>query len=388
MLSFVSFGSGKQKMKRLNQFRRPLVLGIDQDACTSTMALPDRLAAYGNNTGNLLFGEALYQVVDNARRASYHFENEQIEEADVVVIAAANWVSRHSDFGWLARRLKSFGRPVVLIGIGVQVEEGGHPAVSDGTRMLLDLASETSSSISVRGEETAEALSELGYSNVVTTGCPSLLLSGGKISDGIAPPEPSVTNTCLMATRHLFDQSASKQREIYSLAYQCRFDILLQSELADMYFALDQQRSDHIIDVSNKVLADAYGTSNIPSIRTYLREKGKVFFSAQDWRNYLQTIDFVVGTRIHGTIAAVLSGKLGFLLCHDVRTAELAKSMGIPHAMLSSLPSITAENIFDAIRSADFTVTRQKYLKYEANFREFFRSNGLKLRVPKRMFGC
>jgi hypothetical protein len=113
----------------LTKYTRPLVLGIDQDAPYAQKPLEERLASFGNNTGNLLFAEALYQVVGNAQRATYHFHKDQIDQSDVVVVAAANWINPHGDFGGLAERLKSFGKPVVLVGIGIQVAEGEEPRV-------------------------------------------------------------------------------------------------------------------------------------------------------------------------------------------------------------------------------------------------------------------
>lgn len=372
----------------LTSYSRPIVLGINQDAPNAHRPLAERLDFLGKNTGNLLFGEALYQVVGNARRASYHYTPKEAESADVAVIAAANWINPHSDFGDFARRLRSFGLPVVLVGIGLQVSASDPgPRVTDGTRQLLDLAAETSAMISVRGERTAQALRDWGYGNVMATGCPSLLLSGGRFATHGARPEPTPANTVLMGTRHLTATASASQNAIYRLAYRTGTDLLLQSELADMYFATDVSRGADVVDAANRALRLSYDEPDIPRIRRYLLEHGKVFFHARDWKSYLLGKEYVIGTRIHGTIAAILSGRRGLLLHHDVRTAELAKVMGIPAAPLEDVGAGGFDRLAELVAAADFDLTRRIFATYFEGFRRFFALNGIPLREPARGFG-
>lgn len=371
----------------MNKFNNPLVLGIDQNTPSSQMSLPERLSFFGQNTGNFLFGEALFQIVDNAQRAAYHFGIREIEKADVVVIAAANWINAYSDFGNLATRLKSFGKPVILVGIGIQVSGTREPQVTDGTRALLDLAAETSAMISTRGYLTEEALKGWGYNNVMATGCPSLLLSDGYFMGHAFRPEPTPENTVLMSTRHLLNQTSPDQCEIYRIAYQNGVDMLMQSEIADMYFIKNTPRDPSIIAKANSALTKCYGDPSVENIRAYLIEHGKVFFHAKPWKSYLQSKEYVIGTRIHGTIAAILSGRRGVLLNHDPRTAELADIMGIPTASIDHLNPASFEKMAEMIMSTDFDLTRRNFSAYYARFREFFRKNGIEMRKPVNRFG-
>ncbi|MGC5198713.1 polysaccharide pyruvyl transferase family protein, partial [Aphanothece microscopica] len=179
---------------------------------------------------------------------------------------------------------------------------------SDGTRALLNLAAETSAMISVRGYRTAEVLKDWGYANVMATGCPSLLLAGGRFTTHATTPRPTADNTVLMGTRHLYRPTSAIQNEIYRFAYRNGVDMIMQSELADMFFIEDISRDTVTAVKSNPVLATCYGDARVEGIRNYLRHHGKVFFHARDWRSYLQRKEYVIGTRIHGTIAAILSG--------------------------------------------------------------------------------
>lgn len=371
----------------MTKYTRPLVLGINQDAPTADMPLETRLAAYGDNTGNLLFGEALFQVVDNAQRSGYHFRKKPIDDADVVVVAAANWINAHSNFSRLTDRLKSFGKPVVLVGIGIQAAEGEAPQVTPGTRSLLDLAAETSAMISVRGHRTAEVLQGWGYPNVMATGCPSLLLAGGRFTSHHDTPRPTAANTVLMGTRHHFRPTSAAQQEIYRFAYRHGVDMVMQSELADMYFTEDLPRDTMTALKANPILAACYGDVGIEGIRSYLRRQGKAFFHARDWRSYLQGKEYVIGTRIHGTIAAILSGVRGILLSHDPRTAELAEIMGIPTARLQDLETLDFDRLAALVDATDFDLTRRTFPAYRQRFEDFFDRNGIALRPPVTRFG-
>lgn len=371
----------------MNTYEKPLVLGINQDAPRDGMPLDTRLDRFGQNTGNLLFGEALFQVVGNSQRASYHYGVREIEAADVVVVAAANWINPHSDFGGIAQRLRSHGKPVVLVGIGLQQPSLELTDLKDGTRALLDLAAETSGAISTRGHRTAELLRGWGYANVMATGCPSLLLSDGKFTSHVFTPEPTPENTVLMGTRHLLYRTSPVQDEIYRTAYQSGSDIVMQSELADMYFILGEPRDDDLGAKANATLSASYGEPDIAAIRKYLVEHGHVFFHARDWRSYLQRKEYVVGTRVHGVIATILSGRRGILLNHDPRTAELAEIMGIPSVSLEDVGPISFERIAELIKETDFDQTRRRFAEYHANFARFFAANGLPMRAPNRLFG-
>lgn len=351
------------------------------------MSLPERLSFYGQNTGNFLFAESLCQVVDGARFGSYHFKPSDIKDADVVVVAAANWINSHSDFGNFAARLRSFGKPVILVGIGIQVEGSQKPEITPGTRDLLDLAAETSALISVRGYETEKVLNHWGYNNVIATGCPSLLLANGVFASHAFKPTPTSENTVLMGTRHLMNTTSFEQESLYRLAYSSRADILMQSELADMYFIENIARDHDVAEKANAVLTKTYNDPDVNNIRNYLYRHGKVFFQAKSWRKYLQGKEYVIGTRIHGTIAAILSGTRGILLTHDQRTVELASIMGIPSYSISDFFPSSFERISEMISETDFGATCRRFSHYHKNFEEFFQSNGVLLRSPLRRFG-
>ena len=120
----------------------------------------------------------------------------------------------------------------------------------------------------------------------------------------------------------------------HNQALKGNYDILLQSELSDIYLTLESADEDLITDSGFKAIAGAYGMSEIHTIQSYLRSHGKVFLNYPDWIAFMKTRTLCFGTRIHGTVASLLAGTPAMLVCHDSRTLEMARSMSIPMVSL------------------------------------------------------
>lgn len=308
-------------------FKRPIVFGIDGRMPMQTSSFDDRMMAFGHNTGNVFFSEALYRVLGNARRASYAPRAQAFEGRDVIIIAAANWINSYSDFGWLADRIERSQLPVLMVGLGAQAAFGeATPAMSPGTDRLLRIVAERSAAISVRGVFTADVLARYGITNVVVTGCPSLLLAGRHAPKAARPDSLSWERCAMHATRGHFDKGDALQRYLYRQAMRHDVDLVLQAEAPELMLcwgaASDIQRVE-------EVLSDCYGRP-AADVRTYIDKRARVFSTEDEWVSALSQKSFSIGTRFHGTIAALLAGINATLITHDTRTAEMAEVMNIP----------------------------------------------------------
>ena len=356
-------------------YNRPLVLGIDSNkAFRREISTRQLLADFGNNTGNLVFSEAVFRSLANARRSPYAFDHGAAIQSDVLVIAAANWLNPYSDFGALADRLEATQRPVVIVGLGAQSTlDHSIPKLTPGTLKLVRLASESSKCISVRGDFTREVLNAYGVTNVRATGCPSLLLSGATAPsiDRSRLERPIV----LHATRHLFNLADPYQLRIYRESYQQRIDLVLQSELADAIVRRGADEDE--MEAAGAVLAKVYDTDDLASVTTFLREKARIFFTLEDWMAFLKESGPCVGTRIHGTVMAILSGTPAVLVAHDSRTLEMAKKMSIPYVLSEQFKEFRSEDIRDLARGIDYDDLTRGYTPYLKEFINFFDENGL-----------
>ena len=53
----------------------------------------------------------------------------------------------------------------------------------------------------------------------------------------------------------------------------------------------------------------------------------------------MRRFDFVVGSRIHGTLIGLQAGVPSLCIVHDSRTLELCQTMKVPHVLAASLGS-------------------------------------------------
>lgn len=330
----------------------------------------------GSNSGNMIFAEALNKVITNNKAVSFQLTDVEISECDAVIFAAANWLNPRSNFGHLADRLEKTNLPVFAVGLGAQSSlEKEMPQLSDGTLRFLRMISERSKSISTRGVFSSEVLEHYGIKNSVPTGCPSLLLTGRTAFR--FDRNPSLDRVTVHGTRHGFHLGSKFHNTFYKKAYDSRFDILLQSETADIIVAtgddsdLEQQMS------ARQLIHQAYAAETEVSAISYIQKHGKFFTNYESWIEYMKSRTFCVGTRIHGTIASLVAGTPAVLIAHDSRTLELAQIMGVPYATSNTLPqqdNLVMDYFVEIFKKQAEQIKNNNYVE---NFATFFKDNGI-----------
>jgi hypothetical protein len=359
-------------------FRRSLVVGVRQ--LTGGLTDPtaeNAIRDLGHNTGNMMFTESLCKLLTGARWGSFGFKPEDLHDRDSIVLASANWINDFEDFGWLADRLETTTLPVFLVGVGAQASlKMEMPTVRPGTQRLLDLVRDRSTSIAARGGFSCEVLEKLGVKTAVETGCPSLMLAG--VSGPTIDIKEMSRETCAVhSTRHGVQQTDQFQRWLYSQAFKQQLNLVLQSELSDIYLTLGSVEADHLSDKGLRSLRESYNTEDMDAIRGYLRTYGHVFLNYPDWIAFMKTRTLCFGTRIHGTVASLIAGIPATLICHDSRTLEMARSMSIP-MVLSTAVDIDKELSMGDFFLPDETLNfSASYKKYYARYLAYFAANDL-----------
>jgi polysaccharide pyruvyl transferase WcaK-like protein len=365
----------------MHKLQNPLVLGVQTKPAKQPLSIDKMLMRTGQNTGNMLFSASTSALFDNAVSANYAMAGPRLLEGrDCIVIAAANWLNPNADFGNIAEKLEAANLPIIALGLGAQsTVEKKIPKLKPGSQRFVSLLAERSPSISARGTFSCEVLAHYGAKNAVATGCPSLLMNG-KNPPVFRPKSEerslSGAGVSLHGTRHHFHNTDPFQTHLYREALSNEYDLLLQSELADFYFALNQLDDAEITEKASNLLAQVYQTAE-PEFREYLKKHGKVFFGLDEWLEYNSKKTFVIGTRIHGTIAGILAGTPSLLIAHDSRTVELADAMGVPYIMKGSVPidrPLDIEAYYNTAMAHNFTETHRQYWD---GFRDFFDSCSL-----------
>jgi len=288
------------------------------------------LGLCGDNTGNLLFTEAVFSQVSGAVHISSREPEKLTESCSHICIPAANWIYPGFDFGWLGDMLERANLPVCCVGLGAQTGIQHIRELKEGTLRFLKILSAMSKSIGVRGSDTAKVLSELGITNVDVVGCPSMFQSF-TVPKVEIPAWDSQMTTGMSFTRFGLAPSdeGTAQCRLARYTFEHADVIYFQSEIPEIKFLANEG------DISPE-LARYYGHSQ-DVVRTTLASKGRCFNNLEDWIDDLKACSLIISSRIHGCISAILAGVPAVLLTHDLRTGELAESMAIAHEPIAAV---------------------------------------------------
>lgn len=361
------------------KFKKPLVIGVSEsrdqgiDASEVNLILRD----LGDNSGNMMFSKALHHSLLASQMTPYQSLYEsKIDNGDCIVFAAANWIAEFTDFQWAYDALRQKDIPVFLVGVGAQAgTDFKIPKLKPGTLNFLKLVSERSNFIGTRGDFSSEVLAHYGITNSRPLGCPSLLMAG--VKGPKVHVDKDRNGVVLHGTRHLLRASDSLLHSFFY--YQARrhnYDILLQSEFADI--RIKTLGDDHGLDEKTmEILRKEYRVDTNEELVRFIRSNGKFFSEVTPWIQYYATKKLVVGTRIHGTIAAILAGTPAVLIAHDSRTTELADKMGIPYISGDKIDrsrDLDIDALFSLATSHDYLA---QYHPYRDDFIKFFEDNRL-----------
>jgi hypothetical protein len=298
----------------------------------------------GNNTGNLVFSQAVYRLLS---ASDAHLETSGLARShprvinsrfDHVVIPLANAFrpSYIETMDALSNLIEQLTIPVTVLGVGSQASLDGvyrgadivNPATTRFVRAVLD----HSPSIGVRGEHTRDYLQSLGFGDehVKVIGCPSMFMYGpdlkvekkveslgfdSPIAFNVSPYVPEMGPLSLYAAE-----------KFPNLVYMAQN---IQTLELMLYGSYPKGKKMNAMAASGAPI-----TLDHPLIRS---DRVRFFLDPKTWFEHLAQYDFSFGTRIHGNIAALLAGTPALLLAHDSRTLELAEYHEIPHRTITSI---------------------------------------------------
>ncbi|WP_417218572.1 polysaccharide pyruvyl transferase family protein [Arthrobacter sp.] len=336
------------------------------------------------NIGNLLFGQSMFralsvegtEVVPNSYNSGRRGIDDRYiqkinDEFDAFVVPLANAFrpSFRQNLQRLTRVIGQLDMPVTVVGVGSQHSLDGDDAADSeldhDVQAFMKVVLDRSASVGVRGEETSAYLKRLGFGeeHVDVIGCPSVFMNG---------PSPTVRalDTTLTEGSSLA-MSASPETDVMVPIIQShaqrfkRFRYIPQNskDLNSMVWGGPASPDTSISVLSN------------PDSSLHLDDQIRFPLDPNTWVNYLSDFDFVVGTRIHGTVAGILSGTPTLLVAHDSRTRELADYHEIPYLPLGQLTSKTrAEDVY---QYADYRKFHDRQAETFEQFTGFLEKNNL-----------
>ena len=94
-------------------------------------------------------------------------------EFDYVLLRGSNYVHAGMNWSRTAEVLRRLKLPVLAFDIGAQAPVSGKLELSEDSKTVLKLISDSTASVGVRGTYSAEVMNELGIKNARIIGCPT-----------------------------------------------------------------------------------------------------------------------------------------------------------------------------------------------------------------------
>ena len=331
----------------------------------------------GGNSGNKLYNTAVEQYLTKEDIAySYYTGEETAEEIngkyDMAVFTTANIFNANpivtKELDEFADQIEKFKIPVYVLGCGIQCESYDKivalaEMIKKPTERFLKAVYRTGGELALRGYATKEFLDKVMPNTAVVTGCPSFYQRGGglRISNEKAPEEmfrPAV-NGNLKYLKQIGMLSAFEQypNSVY----------IDQDEFARILYFYGKSKDDTIVELIRK--------KTLTGVKLLAEDRVKLFYDIPVWLDYFAGagINFSCGSRIHGNIAATLSGIPAKVICRDARTRELAEFFELPHAVQWK----AGQSLYDVYLEADYTAFNRGFAQKFKAFEQFMTEHGI-----------
>lgn len=333
------------------------------------------LKVLGANSGNLLFQYAASQIIDApqvhvSQAETPYNEVSVLRGARALVFPAANHLRTGTDWTHLNNYLENAKLPLIVLGLGAQSPQIGGESETIAAlkadpqiRRMADIFRDKGEFISVRGTFSQTVCAELGIENVHVFGCPSAMINpdpalGRQMAQRLAAlragdtvPRMAMTAAAPFEIREDTAKTAL-ERKLFAWAHEAGGLYVQQSGgLTAMQAANGNW---HLIAPNarrsiQKVLAPDMDPVDVWA---YLSGYGRFYLGVPDWRADMAQMDLVMGTRLHGNMAAIAAGTPGVIIAHDSRTGELGQTMHLPH--LDMKDAMAATDLKDAIAKIRF----------------------------------
>ncbi|HEV7327688.1 MAG TPA: polysaccharide pyruvyl transferase family protein [Bosea sp. (in: a-proteobacteria)] len=259
-------------------------------------------------------------------------------EFDYVFLRGSNYV--HAGMNWsrtseVLRRLKL---PVLAFGIGAQAPVSGKLELSEDSKTVLKLISDSTASVGVRGTYSAEVMNELGIKNARIIGCPTAFRNNRPDLAIRLPALDSIKQVGVTLRREVSKHYAKDIKRYLTFhrdlvkAMADRFEVTLmsQGEVEEKKLALGTPEQ--------KLEGMAALRENGWAMSWYLDEqmealyRDRMFYSdvVAGYEQLVRKLDLVLGYRLHGNLMALANGTPSIYFTYDSRTVEFAETFQIP----------------------------------------------------------
>lgn len=345
MVSFIATSNADHASARdtQNDSRKPAVIGVEPWSWRGD-----------DNSGNMIHAAAARRIISEYREyknpgewTDAHIDRLKSETSHLIYVTA-NLIrlgvpSNHPSIKelvvsqvTLARNIERAKLPVVVFGMGSQAGLHGPYEfnVAPETIRLLNVLSDHSRKIAVRGAFTADACARLGVKNVEITGCQSMFWHRSpeftwKIS--VQDQDPHDKMACNFT-------DARAEAKLIQQAMVYGHDVIGQGNGGEEELTEDKSNSLAAVKFGWDVEAAIdQGLIDRQQYEHWIRHHFYQFRRPEAWLDHMRRYCFSYGTRLHGNMAAMIAGTRALWIVHDMRTKEVCEHFNLPSVELSEV---------------------------------------------------
>lgn len=309
-------------------------------------------------------------------------------EYDYVFLRGSNYIHAQMNWSKAAEVLRRLKLPVIAFGIGAQAPVSGKLELSEDTRTVLKLISDSTASLGVRGAYSAEVLNDLGIRNVRIIGCPTAFRNNNPDLAIHLPPLEQVKKVGVTLRREVSKTYAQDIKRyltfhralVKAMADRFEATLMSQGEVEEKKLALGtpEQKAQAMAALRDNAWArDWYLDEQVEGLY-----QSRMFYSdvVAEYERLVRELDLVLGYRLHGNLMALANGTPSIYFTYDSRTVEFADTFQIPSVDVFAGQDFRLEEHWDQSR---FDCFNAAYARVYGQMRDFLDEN----RVDNKMTG-
>ncbi len=246
--------------------------------------------------------------------------------------------------------LKKIKKPIIITSLGANCFTGDdssfYKQISPQRVIFFQELASLTESIGVRGDFTVEVLNQLGIFNAEAVGCPSFFETG---PDRIISKKPFDDNfSFAVGGSYLNIKNIHEFHRGYVLQDEFEF---IEAQYFDTKNLLNNFRDYHGLD-----------------IEAFIKGNYRAFSNIKEWQDYLKNFTFLLGSRMHGGIAALNAGIPTVVMNKDSRAREMCELYSIPYRPELLHTEIDVEKLYSEcnydLMNTEYNSLYNNYIKW------------------------
>lgn len=331
------------------------------------------------NWGNKLWFQGLISEIQTPENTITFRSDESIDyinnNFDFIIYPMANFfgIEYKDNMHPLAETFSQIKIPTYIIACGAQAKSYDDlnklvDNIGEQSKRFISSIYATGGEFALRGHFTKEFFNKLGFTSAVVTGCPSLFQLGRDFKVKTEKFSEGDFNPCFNGNVSLYDSAIEKYNS-------CYFD-------QDQYFYMIYDKN-YIVNNDFISLIRYYHYEKLAIIKLLAENKLLNIPNMNDWHAFLKNkkFNYSFGSRIHGSIMAILAGIPSTVVAIDTRTQEMADFFDIPYVMHSKNKRFSTKEIYQTYLDADYNKFNENFAQKFDFYENFLVEHGIVKRI-------